>query len=145
MAEAAVAPLPIVPYLKIPESGAPYLEGIKCKACSEVFIGQGRLTAGKHVCQKCGAIEQMETVKLGNTGKLYNYTVVHRSFPGVKTPFISAIVDLDGGGSIRGNLINVEPTPEAIKFDTPVKVVYEIAPAKDKEGNSYLSYYFTPA
>jgi hypothetical protein len=33
--------------------------------------------------------------RLANTGRLYNYTIVHRSFPGVETPFISAIVDLE--------------------------------------------------
>lgn len=145
MAEAAVAPLPIVPYLKIPESGAPYLEGMKCAACGEVFAGETRVTAGKHICQKCGGIETLSKIKLADTGKLYNYTIVHRSFPGAKVPFISAIVDFDGGGSLRGNLINVDPTPEAIKFDMPVKVVYDVAPAKDKDGNSYLAYFFAPA
>ena len=136
---AAAKPLPVTPFLKIPESGEPYLEGCKCGHCGEVFIGQ------RLVCANCGTRNQMKTVKLANKGKLYNFTIVHRNFPGVPVPFISAIVDLDGGGCIKGNLVDMVPSAEAIKFDMPVNVVFRDAGRKDKDGNSYLSYFFTPA
>ena len=138
-AETAAKPLPVVPYLKIPEGGEPYLEGYKCGHCSAVFLGQ------RMVCASCGTRNQMSAVKLSNEGKLYNYTVVHRNFPGVPVPFISAIVDLEGGGCLKGNLVDMLPSPEAIKFDMPVKVVFRDAGRKDKDGNSYLSYFFVPA
>ena len=136
---AAAKPLPVTPFLKIPETGDPYLEGCKCGHCGEVFIGQ------RMVCANCGTRNQMQTVKLANKGKLYNFTIVHRNFPGVPVPFISAIVDLDGGGCIKGNLVDMVPSAEAIKFDMPVNVVFRDAGRKDKDGNSYLSYFFTPA
>jgi hypothetical protein len=140
MAETDTAkPLPVVPYLKIPQSGEPYLEGHKCEACGEVFLGE------RMVCAACGARGKIKPVKLANTGKLYNFTIVHRNFPGVPVPFISAIVDLDGGGCLKGNLVDMIPSAEAIKFDMPVKVVFRDAGRKDKDGNSYLSYFFTPA
>ena len=60
-------------------------------------------------------------------------------------PFISAIVDLDGGGTVKGNLNGVAPNPEAIKFDMPVKLVFGDAGRKDKDGNAYLAYSFVPA
>ena len=60
-------------------------------------------------------------------------------------PFISAIVDLDGGGVVKGNLIDFPPSPEAIKFDMPVRLVFKDAGRKDKDGASYLSYFFVPA
>ena len=135
----ATKPLPVVPYLKIPEGGEPYLEGHKCGACGAIFLGQ------RMVCAACGARNQISPVKLSNEGKLYNYTVVHRNFPGVPVPFISAIVDLEGGGTLKGNLVDMVPSPEAIKFDMPVKVVYRDAGRKDKDGASYLSYFFVPA
>jgi uncharacterized OB-fold protein len=138
-AQAAARPLPVVPYLKIPESGEPYLEGQKCGHCGEVFLGQ------RLVCAACGTRGQMSAVKLANKGKLYNFTIVHRNFPGVPVPFISAIVDLDGGGCLKGNLIDMVPNAEAIKFDMPVNVVIRDAGRKDRDGNSYLSYFFTPA
>ena len=97
------------------------------------------------VCANCGTRNQMKTVKLANKGKLYNFTIVHRNFPGVEVPFISAIVDLEGGGSLKGNLVDMIPSAEAIKFDMPVNVVFRDAGRKDKDGNSYLSYFFTPA
>ncbi len=136
---AAVGPLPVVPFLKIPEDGDPYLEGHKCKSCGAIFLGERR-----H-CSKCAARDQMEPVRLSNQGSLYVYSIVHRSFPGIDVPYVSAVVDLDGGGTIKGNLINVDPDPDKIPFGMPVEVVYKDALGrKDREGNSYLSYFFQP-
>lgn len=132
--------LPVVDYLKIPDDGEPYLEGHKCGNCSTIFLGP------RQVCSKCGARGEMSTVKLSNKGKLYSYSIVHRSFPGIEVPYISAIVDLDDGVAIKGNLIGIEPDPEKIKFDMPVEVVFDDALGrKDRDGNSYLSYFFKPA
>ena len=133
-------PLPAVPYLKIPENGEPYLEAYKCGECGAKFLGE------RDVCSKCGARDQMSAVTLPNTGKLYSYSIVHRSFPGIAVPYVSAIVDLDDGTAIKGNLINVDPDPESIPFDMPVEVVYDDALGrKDAAGNAYLSYFFQPA
>ncbi len=132
-------PLPAVDFLKLPEGGQPYLEGHKCGACGATFLGE------RSVCSKCGARDQMSPVKLPNTGKLYSYCIVHRSYPGIDVPYISAVVDLDDGTAIKGNLINIDPDPEKIEFDMPVEVVYRDALGrKDKEGNSYLAYFFQP-
>ena len=88
----------------------------------------------------------MEIIKLQNSGKLYSYSIVHRSFPGVEVPYISAIVYLECGGTIKGNLIGVNPSPENITFDMTVNVVFKDALGrKDKDGNSYVSYFFEPA
>ena len=87
----------------------------------------------------------MSAVTLPNSGKLYSYSIVYRSFPGIEVPYISAIVDLDDGTAIKGNLINVEPDPGNIEFDMPVDVVFADALGrKDADGNSYLSYFFQP-
>ena len=137
--EAAVAgPLPVVPFLKIPADGDPYLQGHKCKKCSAVYIGE------RSICAKCFARDQIEPIKLANTGELYVYSIVHRSFPGIKVPYVSAVVDLDGGGTLKGNLVNIDPEPEKIKLGMPVEVIYELAPSKDADGNEYLTYYFQP-
>jgi len=130
---------PAVDYLKIPDGGEPYLEGRACGACGAVFVGE------RAVCSKCGARDKLASRRLSNDGHLYVYSIVHRSFPGVAVPYVSAIVDLEGGGTVKGNLIGIEPDPDKIKMGMPVRVVYKDALGrKDKEGNSYLSYFFEP-
>ena len=132
-------PLPVVEYLKLPEDGDPYLEGHKCGDCNSIFLGE------REVCSNCTARGKIKPVKLNNKGKLYSYPISFRSFPGIDVPYISAIVDLDGGGTVKGNLIDCEPDPEKIEFDMPVEVVFDDALGrKDAEGNSYISYFFKP-
>ena len=116
---AQAGPLPVVDFLKIPEKGDPYLEGHKCKSCGAIFLGERRN------CSKCSARDEMEPVKLSNKGSLYSYCIVHRSFPGIAVPYVSAIVDLEGGGTVKGNLVDVEPDPAKISFGMPVEVVFE--------------------
>ena len=131
--------LPVVDYLKIPEDEEPYLEGHKCSKCGSVFLGE------RNVCSNCFSRDTMEPIKLSNKGKLYSYSIVFRSFPGIDVPYISAIVDLEGGGTVKGNLIDCDPDPEKIKFDMPVEVVFgDALGRKDSEGNSYTSYFFKP-
>jgi uncharacterized OB-fold protein len=148
MTQAEPAP-PLVPFLKRSAAGAPYLAGSKCQACGHVFVGE------RQVCAKCTARGQMLPVHLAETGTVYVYTIVHRSFPGVKTPFIDAIVDLDDGSHLKGTLLRVAPEPAALPFDMRVKIIYhEVAPinADDRPaggqsagGQPYLTYAFVPA
>lgn len=133
-------PLPAARYLKIPDAGAPYLEGSRCAECDAVFLGE------RENCAKCGARGALRTVKLADTGVLYSYCIVHRSFPGVAVPYVSAIVDLDGGGTVKGNLVKVAPDPARIAFGMPVRVIYgDALGRKDRDGNAYLAYFFEPA
>jgi uncharacterized OB-fold protein len=136
---AATGPLPVVPFLKIPADGEAYLEGSVCTRCDAVFLGL------RSVCSKCGARDRMETRRLSNEGTLYAYSIVHRSFPGVAVPYVSAIVDLEGGGSVKGNLVDADPDPKKLAFGMPVEVIYQDALGrKDRDGNAYLSYFFRP-
>ena len=126
-------------FLKIPEGADPYLEGHRCGNCEATYLGE------RTVCSKCGARDQMNTVTLPNSGKLYSYSIVYRSFPGIEVPYISAIVDLDDGTAIKGNLIGVEPDPANIEFDMPVDVIFADALGrKDRDGNDYMAYFFQP-
>lgn len=129
---------PAVSFLKTSADGSPYLEGWRCQACQEVFL------EGRRACPRCCSIASLKPEALATTGKLYNYTIVHRSFPGVITPFVSAIVDLDGGGTIKGNLIDIEPDIRCIAFDMPVEVVFRDAGRTDQAGSRYLAYFFVP-
>jgi uncharacterized OB-fold protein len=136
---AEIASLPVVPFMKVPSDGEPYLEGSLCSRCNAVFVGQ------RFACSRCGARDQLTTMRLSNRGTVYAYSIVHRSLPGVAVPFVSAVVDLEGGGSIKGTLIGVKPDPRDIPFGVPVDVVYgDALGRRDGEGNSYLGYFFQP-
>jgi uncharacterized OB-fold protein len=125
--------LPIVPYIALNSRGEPELLGRRCMACGEIFLGRPK------VCARCGARDAMKTTQLASTGKLYVWTTVNRSLPGVPTPFVFAIVDLDGGGVVKGTLMAPE---RELRYDLPVKIVFEKADAVDAKGRSYLTYHF---
>ncbi len=131
-------PLPIKPHLKIPDSGDPYLEGFKCKSCGAISLRE------RLACGNCGARDALEPHRLANTGTLHSFSIIHRAFPGIEVPFISAIADLEGGGTIKTNMIDIEPDPEKIELGMDIEVTYAIAPRKDGEGNEYLTYYIKP-
>ena len=86
----------------------------------------------------------MEPVRLSEIGKVYVYTIVHRSFPGVETPFIDVIVDLDDGAHLKGTLVGVKPDPDNIPFGLAVKVSYREADPVNKPGKPHLTYVFEP-
>lgn len=68
----------------------------RCERCGAVHVYP---VAG---CQVCGGTA-FSRVSLAGTGSIYSYTVIHRppipAFAG-QTPYILAIIDLEGGGRI---------------------------------------------
>lgn len=138
MNEAAKPLLPAVNYLCIPENEAPYLQGLKCRHCGAIYFDER-----KH-CAKCASRNSLYTERLSGTGKLVAFTVVQRSYPGIPVPFVSAIVDLDSGGTLKGNLVNIAADPARIQVGMSVEVVYQQAPWGDEKGNLYLMFYFQP-
>jgi len=129
--------LPVVDYLKIPETGEPFLEGLKCSSCSAVFIDER-----KH-CAKCAARDALQKTPLSRKGRLHAFTIVERSYPGIPVPFVSAIVELDGGGVVKSNLIGVDVSDrESLTSGMAVELNFEKAPWGDEEGNEYMLFNF---
>jgi uncharacterized OB-fold protein len=127
----------ILPFVKAGD-GAPYIAGSRCGACGTVAVGE------RNVCSRCTTRDRMEPVHIATTGRLYDFTVVHRSFPGVKVPFVDAIVDMDDGSHLKGTLHGVTPDIAAIAFDMPVRLVFEEAVPVGAD-KPYLTYAFVPA
>lgn len=127
----------VVPFLKSPAEH-PYLEGLVCTACQRVFLDQ------RTHCAACGARDAMQPKRLAESGRLHAYTIIYRSFPGVAVPYVSAVVDLDGGGCVKGTLRNVPVDPSRIEAGMRVRLGYEEAAQRDKEGGRYLAYFFVP-
>ena len=125
-------------YIEFDAEGQPLLRGSRCRQCGAVFVGQ------REHCGRCAARSSMEAITLGARGRLHSYTIVHRSYPGIKVPFVSAIVDLDGGGTVKGNLLDIEPTPEAIRFGMLVRVEFRDAAFASEEAGGHLVHVFVP-
>lgn len=140
-ADTACKRKPIVEFLRLPEDGgAAYLAGLRCLKCGACYLDGGKRIA----CSKCAATGALESIRLSDRGKLWVYSIVHQSVPGVKTPYIAAIVDLPEGVSVRCNLIDLEPDPEKIQFDLPVEMTTSVV-GKDREGNEVVAFFFRPA
>ena len=146
MAEQAQAtdtgPRPIVPFLKL--APKPHLVAVKCGKCGSLFLDLKRVA-----CSKCGTTrDQFSEVSLSDKGKVYVFSVVHQSFPGIKTPYVTAIVDLPDGISVRSNLSGVDPedlqkNPQKY-FDMPVEMVTSVG-AKDREGHDVVIFSYKPS
>ena len=133
------SPLPISSLVQIPESGKPFLQGLKCKSCGAISLKP------RMACANCGARNSTESVRLADKGKLHAFSIVYRAFPGIDVPFVSAVADLDDGGTIKTNLIGVDVDPDKIQLGMDVDVVFEVVNRKDAEGNEYLGYFLKPA
>lgn len=94
-------------------------------------------------CRACGSRTPPAPYESPAQGKLVTWAVVHRSFPGVAVPFVSAIVDLDGGLTLKGTLRDA--ANGALRAGLPVMVEFDDAGgAVDGEGHPYVGYHFRP-
>ena len=88
----------IAPMLRLPAAPdeKPYLVGYRCPNCHATYIGGNRVG-----CSKCTFVGDLPEVRLSDHGTLYVYSIVHQSAPGIPVPYVSAIVDLPEGVSVR--------------------------------------------
>ncbi len=140
-APAAPGPRPIIPTLKLEPK--PHLVASKCGACGALFLDLKRVA-----CSKCGAAGNFSQVALSDKGKVWVFSVIHQSVPGIKTPYVTAIVDLPEGISVKSNLIEVDPedlqkNPQKA-FGMPVEMVVNPV-AKDRQGNDVMAFQFRPS
>lgn len=122
--------------LVIDDDGIPQLLGTYCGAC-KTTVPDRRIA-----CPSCGNRAAIQTVPLGRAGTVHAHTVVHRSYPGVATPFVAVVVDLDSGATLKGTLADVDP------FSPPsprVELVFRDSGQRTSEGKPFLCYYFIPA
>jgi len=127
---------PILPFIRIPDGypkEAAYLWGVKCGACGAKFLG------ARIACGKCGAQDKFEEVRYGDTGELYVFAVVYQSIPGLESPYVAAIIDLDDGVSVRANVYGLDAEkPDPSWFGKKVKMFTEVT-GQDREGNDVVA------
>jgi uncharacterized protein len=125
----------IVDYLVLDES-APYLVANRCDNCGALYFDR------RNACAKCSG-RSFSKQRLADDGIVRSFTIVHRAAPGVPTPYVSAIVDLAGGGVVKANLFNVEPDPEHVQFGMKVRLTTTVA-GVDDDGTEAIQFGYEP-
>ena len=64
--------------------------------------------------------------------------------PGIPVPYTSVLVDLDGGGTVKANLVNTPPDPEHVKLGMAVRMTTFTA-GTDDDGTEAIAFAFEPA
>lgn len=94
-------------------------------------------------CRSCAARSSPAGFRAAASGRLHSWSVVYRSFPGVAVPFVSAIIDLDDGLTLKGTLRSADK--ETLRQGMAVSLVFDDAGgARDKEGAPYVGFHFEP-
>lgn len=126
--------MPVLPHTATAPDGTHCLTGTRCPACGAVMEGP------RMACAACGS-RTVEPVNLGMNGRIAAHTVVHRSFPGVQTPFVSVVVDLDGGGCVKGTLVQADPLADPPER---VRMIFRDTGQRDPQGRAFLCHAFVP-
>ena len=125
--------IPLVDYLVLePE---PHLQANECTSCGARFFDR------RNACAGCFGTE-FKKVDVAASGEVRAFTIVSLAAPGIPVPFVAAIVDCDGT-SVRGNLVNVEPTPDHVSVGMKVRLVTQPIGA-DGEGTEAIGFGFEP-
>ena len=127
--------VPYVGYLSL--GSDPHLVANECSSCGALFFDR------RNACAKCGGCD-FGPRRLANDGVLRAFTIVHRASPGVQVPYVSGIVDLDGGGVVKANIVSVAPEPASISLGMKVKLT-TLPIGVDSTGTEAISFAYEPA
>jgi uncharacterized OB-fold protein len=128
--------IPIVDYLVL-DAGEPHLVANESEVSGALYLDRRNADA------KTGA-EGFRRRTLANEGTIRTFTIVYRAAPGVPTPYVSVVVDLDGGGVVKANLLNVEPDPANVATGMRVRMTtYPVG--TDDDGTEAITFAYEPA
>jgi uncharacterized protein len=129
-------PISAVPYVVIDQEKGHYLVGSRCGKCGATLLGE------RVACAACGAQDSISRIRLADTGRVRTCTVVNRSYPGVPVPFIAAVVEIDGGGVLRGTLLGAIPENPTTEVGRRVRICIEDTGQRDPKGRAFYSHVF---
>jgi uncharacterized OB-fold protein len=138
MSDQLAEPIAATPYVVIDREGGHHLLGSRCGQCGATLLGR------RVACAACGANDSIAHIRLGDTGRVRTCTVINRSYPGVAVPFIAAVIDIDGGGVVRGTLRGEIPTDPVAEVGRPVRISIEDSGQRDAQGRAFFSQVFRP-
>lgn len=126
--------IPVVDYLVL--EGAPHLVARACTSCGALFFDR------RNACARCGA-QEFEPKALATTGTVRSFTIVHRAAPNVAVPYVSSVIELDGGGVVKANIVDAGADAEKFELGMPVRLT-TFPCGIDEEGTEAVAFGFTP-
>jgi len=127
--------VPYVAYLSL--GSDPHLVANECTSCGALFFDR------RNACANCGA-RDFGTRRLANNGVLRAFTIVHRAGPDVQVPYISGIVDLEGGGVVKANIVGIDPEPGKLSLGMKVRLT-TFPISTDTTGTEAVAFAYEPA
>ena len=127
--------IPVVNYLRLGEDG-PRLVATVCDRCDARYLGT------RMACSRCGGADFSERPVPGR-GTVGSFTIVHRGPASVPKPFVSALVDLEDGTTVKANVIGCRPDPSEVWLNMPVELRTFDA-GTDSDGVTAVAFGFAP-
>jgi uncharacterized OB-fold protein len=125
--------IPLVDYLRLGDE--PHLVAQECTACHARYFQR------RNACAACFATDFVD-VDIPTEGELRTFTIVSFAAPGIDVPYVAGVVDCDGT-SVSTNIINVDPTPDAVRTGMKVRLAtYSLGP--DTEGTDAIGFGYEP-
>jgi len=112
----------------------------RCGYCGRVHFPP------RMICPQChrASLGRIERVKLKGTGVVVSYTIVHEPMDGFEfqVPYVMAIIEMDEGVRLTGQLIDIEP--ERVEIGMRVKAAFRKLGEDGKAGIIHYGYKFVP-
>lgn len=128
--------VPIVNYLVL-DDGPPHLMATVCVDCGARFLAE------RIACARCGK-RRFDRRALPTTGTVGSFTIVYRAAPGVAVPYVSALVDLADGTTVKANVVGCLPDPALVTLHMPVRLCTFEA-GTDDDGVVAVAFGFEPS
>ena len=125
--------IPLVDYLELGDD--PHLVAHECTSCGARFFDR------RNACASCEGTE-FKQAAVPTTGEVRAFTIVAFAAPGVRVPYVAAVIDCEGT-SVRANLINVEPDPEHVTLGMKVRLATTPI-GTDDDGTEAIGFGFEP-
>ncbi len=93
----------------------------RCNACGRGYFYP------RPFCPRPGCHSRdVAWITASGRGSLYSYVIAHRGHPAFPAPYVIAVVELEEGGRMMGNIAGLgAPTPDALPAGAAVEVVFE--------------------
>ena len=89
------------------------LVGNKCNNCGSLYYPP------RNICLNCRRSSKLEDYEFKENGKIYSFSVIHTAARGFEknTPYVVAIIELEKGVRICGQIVDCKPDKLKIGMD----------------------------